>query len=46
MIYGVLDDILAYQQERDAEYNKEAHEELYADMAIWWNNRVELAAIR
>ena len=39
MIYGVLDDILAYQQESDAEYNKEAHEELYADMAIWWANR-------
>ena len=39
VIYDVLDDIVAYEQESDADYNKEAHEDLYADMAIWWDNR-------
>ena len=34
VIYGVLDDIVAYEQESDADYNKEAHEDLYADMAV------------
>ena len=47
VIYGVLDDIAAYEQESDAEYNKEAHEDLYADMAIWWDyqeNQIESKA--
>ena len=36
VIYGVLEDIVAYEKSEDG-YCKESHEDLYADMAIWWD---------
>ena len=38
VIFGVLDDIVAYEKSESG-YCKEAHEDLYADMAIWWDTR-------
>ena len=36
VIMGVLEDIVAYNNSEDG-YCKESHEDLYADMAIWWD---------
>jgi hypothetical protein len=36
-VLGMLEDIMAYENLSEDEYDKEAHEELYTDVAIWWD---------
>ena len=45
-VRGMLEDILAYKKLEDDEYDKEAHEELYQDVAIGGTLRRSASSLR